>query len=51
MTLRCLVKKRRSGSRPKNKEFGTYLGVLSQAANVVDEDVSDDPIVRLSEAA
>jgi hypothetical protein len=35
----------------KKKEFGTYLGVLSQAANVVDEDVSDDTIVRLSEAA
>ena len=35
----------------KKNEFGTYLGVLSQAASVVDEDVPDNTIIRLSEAA
>jgi hypothetical protein len=35
----------------EKREFGTLLGVLSHAANVVDEDVSDDTIVRLSKAA
>jgi hypothetical protein len=33
------------------KEFGTLLGVLSQAANVVDEDAPDQAIERLAEAA
>lgn len=35
----------------KKAEFGTYLGVLSQTANVVDESISDDTILRLSRAA
>ena len=35
----------------KKKEFGTLLGVLSQSANVVDEDASDRTIERLAEAA
>jgi hypothetical protein len=36
----------------KKKElFGTYLGVLSQAANVVEEDISDAAIKRLANAA
>jgi hypothetical protein len=33
------------------KEFGTLLGVLSQSANVVDEDVPDSTIERLAMAA
>lgn len=33
------------------KEFGTLLGVLSQSANVIDEDVPDDTIERLAKAA
>ncbi len=33
------------------KEFGTLLGVLSQAASVVDDDVSDETIHRLAEVA
>jgi hypothetical protein len=33
------------------KEFGTLLGVLSQAASVVDDDVPDETIHRLAEAA
>ena len=33
------------------KEFGTLLGVLSQAANVVDEGVPDETIQRLAKAA
>jgi hypothetical protein len=32
-------------------ELGTYLGVLSQAANVVEESVADSTIVRLAQAA
>ncbi|HZQ12801.1 MAG TPA: hypothetical protein VFB31_08335 [Pseudolabrys sp.] len=35
----------------KKKEFGTFLGVLSQAASVIDEDVSDETITRLADAA
>jgi hypothetical protein len=33
------------------QEFGTYLQVLSQAANVIDDDVPDSTIVRLARAA
>jgi hypothetical protein len=33
------------------KEFGTLLGVLSQAASVVDEEVPDETIERLANAA
>src|SRR5262245_4308689 len=33
------------------KEFGTLLGVLSQSANVVDDDVPDSTIERLAMAA
>jgi hypothetical protein len=33
------------------KEFGTYLQVLSQSANVIDDDVADSTIIRLAEAA
>jgi hypothetical protein len=33
------------------KEFGTLLNVLSQAANVIDEDVPDTTIERLAKAA
>lgn len=32
----------------KKQEFGTFLGVLSQSADVVDESVSDDTILRLA---
>lgn len=35
----------------KKNEFGTYLTVLSQSAKVVDEDISDETIKRLSLAA
>jgi hypothetical protein len=35
----------------KKKDFGTFLAVLSQSASVVDDDVSDTTIVRLSKAA
>jgi|SRR5271169_120461 len=33
------------------QEFGTYLQVLSQAANVIDEEVADSTFVRLAKAA
>lgn len=35
----------------RKKDFGTLLGVLSQSANVIDDDVADSTIVRLSKAA
>lgn len=35
----------------EKKQFGTLLNVLSQSANVIDDDVSDAAIVRLSNAA
>lgn len=35
----------------KKEEFGTYLSVLSQAANVVDDTVADDVLVKLAKAA
>jgi hypothetical protein len=35
----------------KRNEFGTFLTVLSQAAKVIDEDVPDETIIRLSRAA
>jgi ribosomal protein L7Ae-like RNA K-turn-binding protein len=36
---------------PERKELGTYLGVLSQSAKVVDEGASDETLRRLAEAA
>jgi hypothetical protein len=33
------------------EEFGTFLQVLSQSANVIDDDVPDSTIVRLAKAA
>jgi hypothetical protein len=33
------------------QEFGTYLQVLSQSANVIDDDVADSTIIRLAKAA
>lgn len=35
----------------KKREYGTFIGVLSQAASVVEEDVSDAAILRLAKAA
>jgi hypothetical protein len=35
----------------KKVDFGTYLGVLSQSANVVDEDISNEALIQLSKAA
>lgn len=32
-------------------ELGTYLGVLSQAANVIEESIANETIVKLAEAA
>ncbi len=33
------------------KDFGTYLAVLSQSANVIDDDAADSTILRLAKAA
>lgn len=35
----------------KKREFGTYLGVLSQAANVIDAEVPNETLVRLAKVA
>jgi hypothetical protein len=35
----------------KKADLGTYLGVLAQAANVVEQDISDTVLHRLAEAA
>jgi hypothetical protein len=35
----------------QKKDFGTYLAVLSQSANVVDDNIPDSTIIRLSRAA
>jgi hypothetical protein len=35
----------------KKKELGTYLGLLSQTANVIETDVTDERITQLTKAA